>query len=221
MRYQYTAHEKIRCEPDYSFSELVRMISPHIWEYNQIRLQFKPIANVARDQFNMAYKTKMRSLDDVVQQAHEIFIECMIPAWEACVKMLIDAGVSHIDIGQFITQYKEYYDFLTDTFEDLIDQYAEINLTQQQMSEYRKTRCANRSRLVGGGFGVAGAAKGIATAGAANMAYGVVHSVVNMFGNFGSGLVASGKKLKSSKILKRNGSYHKQYTTPRSPVIWL
>lgn len=199
MKYQYTAHEKIRREPDYSFTELIEMISPRIWEYNLIRLQFTPIANAARDQFNTTYNTKMRSLDDVVHQVHELFIECMIPVWETCVKMLISAGVSHIDVGQFITQYKEYYDFWTDAFEDLIDQYAEINLTQQQMSEYRKARCANRSRLVGGGFGIAGAAKGIATAGAANMAYGAVHSVVNMFGNFGSGLVASGKK---SEIFK-------------------
>lgn len=50
----------------------------------------------------------------------------------------------------------------------------------KELNEYRK---ASRGKVVGGGFGVSGAVKGMATAGAINMTTGAVHSVVNLFAN--------------------------------------
>ena len=48
--------------------------------------------------------------------------------------------------------------------------------------------------MVGGGFGLGGALKGTATAGAINAVTGMGHSVVNAVGNVGSAISASNSK---------------------------
>ena len=52
--------------------------------------------------------------------------------------------------------------------------------TERQMRELRK---ASRGRMVGGGFGVKGAVKGMATAGLFNATTGAIHSARNAVGN--------------------------------------
>ena len=59
---------------------------------------------------------------------------------------------------------------------------------------YREFRKESRGRVVGGGFGLGGALKGMATAGAINAVTGMGHSVVNAVGNVGSSISASNSK---------------------------
>ena len=65
---------------------------------------------------------------------------------------------------------------------------------QAEEERYRELRKATRSRWQGGGFGLSGALKGAATAGALNMMSGLGHSVVNAVGNTGSAMAAAGSK---------------------------
>lgn len=59
----------------------------------------------------------------------------------------------------------------------------------------RQMRKEGRFKLQGGGFGIVGAAKGVATAGAFNMATGVAHSIFNFFGDLSTeGEISSAKK---------------------------
>lgn len=69
-----------------------------------------------------------------------------------------------------------------------------VNDAKDAENEYRESRKQNRSRVVGGGFGLGGALKGMATAGAINAVTGMGHSVVNAFGNVGSSLSAASSK---------------------------
>lgn len=69
-----------------------------------------------------------------------------------------------------------------------------VNDAKDAEIEYRESRKQNRSRVVGGGFGLGGALKGMATAGAINAVTGMGHSVVNAFGNVGSSLSAASSK---------------------------
>lgn len=69
-----------------------------------------------------------------------------------------------------------------------------VNDAKDAEIEYRELRKQNRSRVVGGGFGLSGALKGMATAGAINAVTGMGHSVVNAFGNVGSSLSAASSK---------------------------
>lgn len=69
-----------------------------------------------------------------------------------------------------------------------------VNDAKDAEIEYRESRKQNRSRVVGGGFGLGGALKGMVTAGAINAVTGMGHSVVNAFGNVGSSLSAASSK---------------------------
>lgn len=65
---------------------------------------------------------------------------------------------------------------------------------QEAEEEYRAERKASRGRVVGGGFGVGGAIKGMATAETMNIISGAGHSLVNAIGNAGSALEAASAK---------------------------
>lgn len=78
-------------------------------------------------------------------------------------------------------------DTVTEKYEDIVKE-------QRAKEEYRAERKANRGRVVGGGFGVGGALKGMATAGAMNAVTGAGHGLVNAVGNAGSALAAASSK---------------------------
>ena len=81
-----------------------------------------------------------------------------------------------------------------DAHSKIICQYNAIIEKQEAEEEYRAERKASRGRVSGGGFGVGGALKGMATAGAMNAISGAGHSIVNAIGNVGSSIDASSSK---------------------------
>lgn len=72
--------------------------------------------------------------------------------------------------------------------------YQQIEQTQAAQERYRQVRKDSRGRWQGGGFGLSGALKGAAEAGALNMVSGLGHSMVNAVGNAGSAMAASSSK---------------------------
>lgn len=83
-----------------------------------------------------------------------------------------------------------------DIHDNAIDIYEGIEEQLAEEREYREFRKANRSEVIGGGFGVGGMIKGMATAGAINMATGAAHSIVNSIGNASSESDAKASKAK-------------------------
>ena len=79
-------------------------------------------------------------------------------------------------------------------FEEIADKYDAIVNEQEAARAYRTERKASRGRVVGGGFGVGGAIKGMATAGAMNAVSGMGHSIANAIGNAGSAITAAADK---------------------------
>ena len=69
-----------------------------------------------------------------------------------------------------------------------------VNIRQEEEEMYRQVRKESRGRVVGGGFGLGGAIKGMAQAGMMNAASGIAHSAFNAVGNVGSGIAASSDK---------------------------
>lgn len=83
---------------------------------------------------------------------------------------------------------------IDDAYSQIACSYQDIVNQQEAEKEYRAMRKDSRSRVVGGGFGLGGAVKGMATAGALNAASGLGHSVFNAIGNAGSAISASSQK---------------------------
>ena len=90
--------------------------------------------------------------------------------------------------------YKWVKEPFVETCYDFIDAYEEILAKQQGEHERRAYRKATRGRVIGGGFGLSGAVKGMATAGALNMGAGLAHGTWNMIGNALTDISASSDK---------------------------
>lgn len=74
------------------------------------------------------------------------------------------------------------------------DQYVDIECAKKSEEERRAFRKATRLQLVGGGFGLQGAAVGILKAGAVNAVTGIAHSIFNSIGNAWDSMNAYKKK---------------------------
>ncbi|MCL1605290.1 zinc-ribbon domain-containing protein [Phascolarctobacterium sp. ET69] len=117
---------------------------------------------------------------------------------KALVEGLIKEG------GYYSLNYKTILDenrqFLFHDWEvlcrEIKEQNQEIDDWVQSEKDRRKFRKETRGRLVGGGFGLKGAAVGIAKAGAVNLTTGAAHSLFNMVGNMMTSNDASNMKRK-------------------------
>lgn len=161
--------------------------------YNRVRLSFQKEADCAQERFAQAYEA-YHSIDDVVQRAPEQAMKCIDPVVQTCVQTLLKHNILSVDEASFKEHYSECYTDWAEAFLTVYDQYAEIVMDQQQLDEYRVARRQNRSRWQGGGFGVSGAIKGAATAGALNMISGAGHMVVNGVGKIISSISAGIQK---------------------------
>lgn len=106
---------------------------------------------------------------------------------------LVSYGIYDISREKYIDKCM-VVDKSIDAVDTIGEKYNEIIAEQEAEVQYRADRKAGRARVVGGGFGVDGALKGMATAGAMNAASGIGHSIFNAIGNAGSAIAAASSK---------------------------
>lgn len=106
---------------------------------------------------------------------------------------LTDLGIYDISEDRYDEDCLDF-SALSEALDTIAQKYNEIIAEQEAEEEYRAERKANRGRVVGGGFGVGGALKGMAAAGAMNAISGAGHGLVNAIGNAGSALAAASSK---------------------------
>lgn len=155
------------------------------------RKAFQTINNDFLDFYNNNDRTKEGYWDDVNKKV--MFLIDTI--YKAMRSTLEEKGVSQEHI--FSINYMDIFKYWIPVFEDVDYQYNVICNGAEYAEYYRKIRKATRGKLIGGGFGLEGAFKGIATAGAINMMTGAAHSAVNFVGNIKS----EWKKLQAIKDL--------------------
>lgn len=133
--------------------------------------------------------------EEVVENANYITEKTLNPLIDQCVKMVTDQGVYTISRSSFLSTYCQgILDEFYDVIDIVIDSLEKIDRQEQSERHYRELRKATRGRVVGGGFGLSGALKGMAKAGVINAATGTAHSIGNAFGNMGSSISASSSK---------------------------
>ena len=91
-------------------------------------------------------------------------------------------GIYDMTKDNFIEECGDYENF-ADAFDEVRDYYNSIIDQLEAAIEYREERKESRGRVIGGGFGLSGAVKGMATAGAMNAISGAGHSIANAIGN--------------------------------------
>ncbi len=124
---------------------------------------------------------------------------------EVLAKDLIARGVFGVTADDIFKDFCSYTRKVDNVLDEVTSKICSITERYDKEKEYRALRKANRGKVVGGGFGLKGAVKGMATAGTVNMATGAVHSVVNVFGNMGSSIAQSNRlnELYRSGVLEK------------------
>lgn len=133
--------------------------------------------------FDERYTDMSYMLDGIDTFFHNFILKEVI---ECSIKYLQARGVYTVDE----TVFKKYMDemgplnhYWYPACEQLREKYNTIMAINQEEHDYRELRKDARGRVIGGGFGVEGAIKGMVTAEAMNLAIGAVHSAVNAVGN--------------------------------------
>ncbi len=169
--------------------------------YGSIRRRLGIEAKKAVEQFTISYKeygdiTKVVELS--AKEGHNLILNSFLSFKDLALKNEM------YDFGKSTFMEHFGYNSVLNPFNQAINIVAEelnkINFKETSKKEYRKNRKESRARIVGGGFGLSGAAKGIATAGAINIGTGILHGSVNAVQNVFTSL---------SAIVDRNTLYDK------------
>lgn len=156
--------------------------------YNQIRIGFQH----AKDSYIKEFTKEINSVLDKnsfkdaiihIGEVAESYIDIMVE--RHLISTLLRFNIYDFSLDRVRSEY-DIYGIWMQIYYPLIQQCQNIMSENEVEHEYRDLRKDSRTRIVGGGFGLKGAAKGMATAGAINGLTGAAHSVVNMLGNLGS-----------------------------------
>lgn len=148
--------------------------------YNELRLMFKRMATDASARFTKRY-AGLGSCGEFAEQGFEIGAALIGEAIDQGADYLIERGCYDMTRELLLERCagKLTWPHAMSHWEELYDGiYAE----EANENAQRRQRRDQRSRFVGGGFGVAGAAKGIAAAGVANLGWGLAHKLANGVG---------------------------------------
>lgn len=152
-----------------------------------------------------AWYDSQGDLNRVDKNMTKILVSALMPICEKGVEILADNGIYSIDADLFFDDYiTTNWNNIIDLIAEGMDIISEIEDQKQEEIQFRKLQKAGRGRVVGGGFGLGGAVKGMATAGVINATTGMAYSLGNAVGNMGSSLAASANKTSVYKNLKKS-----------------
>lgn len=149
---------------------------------------FAEIYNLCRslsDNISDAYKEQYDQAKDiitVIENSETLAFNALLGAANQIKDFYVKQNVYDIQVGQIMQIITEACCF-NDVIEAVIDAVQSVADAEKAERINREMRKENRSRWEGGGFGLSGALKGAATAGALNAASGLGHSIVNGLGN--------------------------------------
>ena len=162
----------------------------HLYFMRKVR----PVIEQFNKNFDKCYNRE-GNCDKVYYNWEDMVCELLWPVAKICVEILNQKDVYSIDERMFMKDYAEAnFHPVKEKVTAMMHAMVEIENNQEAAKEDRRERKASRSRWVGMGYGVGGALKGAAKAGALNAASGTLHSARNMVGNAGSAIVASAAK---------------------------
>lgn len=133
----------------------------------------------------------------IVEETDNLYNGSIVPLINKGIDILNAQGVYSLDEDSFYDKYVKKFHLTEHVFEvvrSMQKAVEAVNIRQEEEEMYRQARKAGRGRVVGGGFGLGGAIKGMAQAGMMNAASGIAHSAFNAVGNVGSGIAASSDK---------------------------
>lgn len=153
------------------------MISEDRINYNNIRKKYFYLATAAAEKFQKDFSKNFKNMDEIHEKMESFFMKelgfIVSKAVADCVAKKV-----YIDEKAFFDEYLTPYITWDEDFSKVHDPYMQIVLKSKDLDDYRIARREGRGQIIGGGFGLGGALKGMAQAGAINMAAGAAHKLV-------------------------------------------
>lgn len=162
--------------------------------YRLFNIKMKDVMENIIVDFDSWYDKKF-NCEAVCNSSEDFIMTIFNPMIDKVLEIMNKYNVFTID-HQII--YEKYlYDCYDEWFRNIdimMNEIYYIEEEKQAQYDYRRERKACRRKVVGGGFGIGGAIKGMAEAGAINTVSGTAHTLFNMVGNAGTAIASSGKK---------------------------
>lgn len=163
--------------------------------YRAIHNLIAPYYDSSRYMFREWYSNQT-DCKSVYANRWDIIEKIKAPIITSGIKLFLQLKIYTIDAALFNKKYLGDCSVeLLNRMATMMAQISEIEGDQKTAAEYRQLRKESRGRVIGGGFGLNGAARGMVTAGVMNAASGLAHSVVNAVGNLGSSISAGADKI--------------------------
>lgn len=122
---------------------------------------------------------KYLSIENLINEVMSDFRQQINKLFKICVKICADEGIYNIDTQSLYEicdkrgDFKAFYDVCN----SLLSKYSQLENEEAQRQQMKQLQRQNRSSWSGGGFGLQGALKGAATAGALNAGTGLFRAV--------------------------------------------
>lgn len=162
------------------------------YEYGKIKALLTNERKVALENYKKIYD-KYGDVENLLRNGESDIINIVIDVFNKFKTIGLQRGIYDFSERKLIngSEYRKIMNPISEAIRDIRYQLSIINSEEQAAKEERRMRKASRGRVVGGGFGLTGALKGMAMAGAINMGTGLLHGSVNTVGNLFTSISAS------------------------------
>ena len=160
-------------------------LTDEIENYVKVRKDFQVLSEKYEKMYEKELESKCTDAAMLVKNAYDIADKYFDKAGEIILNKLVENEIYTVQLKN-IKEYAIECGALTtfdDVFESVENAYYGIVQTAQSERIQRKERKDSRTRLVGGGFGLTNAMRGIIEAEMVNTATGLGYSVINAWGN--------------------------------------
>ena len=141
--------------------------------FNTYRLKFRKFADECANRARAEYNKKVRDLVTYLQFTPEIYGYYLAAVCDKAVQILITDGIWNITQSDVINAHKAKYHLV---FDDISVTVESVELTIEKNQRSVANTMSFVPNLIGGGFGLKGAVKGIARAAAFNVARNSIES---------------------------------------------
>lgn len=146
----------------------------------QLRRLIMDHAEDARKEFEEFYQKKLHSMRDLMENGEDIALEILKKHAIQCVDVIVSWEIYTLSATEILRKTTDSY--FGREFNDLENWYISVLQHESDKDAYRTARRKNRSKWVGGGFGLNSAVYAATQAGALNLASGALHGTVNLIG---------------------------------------
>lgn len=137
--------------------------------FNSYRLKFKELAKKYVDRAKSEYKTRVKDFVSFIEFFPKIYSENLTPIIQRAVDILISENAWTVTFESLFDQHTKEFHLALDDYKVMLES---ANLTVQKNQQATAGIMSFVPNMVGGGFGLKGALKGMAIAGAYNTVRG-------------------------------------------------